>query len=615
MWLEYKALGDQLNPTGVAELAEIRNGVAARMHANEASTKKAALPPKARVAIDRLVSEWIVDDDQCANAAEKPGFKRLFGGATDGAYEGCGCKTVSGHVAKLAVEGKAKTTKLHEIVLVQNKLRLVISADLWSKNGVALLGILSHAILEVKDPKGQLMWQMVEVLAGAIPCKKDRHTGEYVEIATFKELAKYGVSAPTEEIFKSKTDRGSNMLKGYENLDNDPCTDHLIDTSVGSFLEHEAVAPILKKGRAIVGSFNMSTIGKSDLAECQVAVGVATKNLVQDVVTRWSSTFSMCNSLRENQDALMLYAIKKENVASDTFKANSFSIEEWHIANQSCAVLGGLATASNVLEGKNYPTSNMVIPYIYGCIFSLQPESATIQLWDGRPIKATDLHPSVKAAREALHQSLRGFWIVDIKPSRLMFLLICTLLDPRLIELRLPLLTAEVKAQAKAAFLAEYALNWAPVKAKEDEGDKGEGEKGEGEKSEGEKGDGTCGTFTQVGMGSFSDFMQAMDAHGILPAQEPTEQASEVGEAELYLQMSAAPQSTDVLQWWACHKSRFPHLARMAQQFLAVPATSASAERVFSLAGRIFSDLTQNQSDTTLEDRMWAKINRKQVLE
>ena len=61
-----------------------------------------------------------------------------------------------------------------------------------------------------------------------------------MEVATFKELAKYGVNLAVEEIFKSKTDRGSNMLKGYEKLDNDPCTDHLIDTSIGSFLEHEA---------------------------------------------------------------------------------------------------------------------------------------------------------------------------------------------------------------------------------------------------------------------------------------------------------------------------------------------------------------------------------------
>ena len=57
----------------------------------------------------------------------------------------------------------------------------------------------------------------------------------------------------------------------------------------------------------------------------------------------------MSNSLRENQDALMLYAIKKLDVASDTFKANSYTIEEWQVNNQSCAVLGGLAAASNVL--------------------------------------------------------------------------------------------------------------------------------------------------------------------------------------------------------------------------------------------------------------------------
>ena len=109
-----------------------------------------------------------------------------------------------------------------------------------------------------------------------------------------------------------------------------------------------------------------------------------------------------------------------------------------------------------------------------------------------------------------------------------MFLLICNLLDPRLLELRLPLLTTEVKAKAKKAFLAEYALNWAPLKPKENE------DEDEGEKSEGEKVHDTA-AFKQVGMGSFSDFMLAMDAHGILSAQESMEDDSEVGEAEMYL--------------------------------------------------------------------------------
>ena len=235
-------------------------------------------------------------------------------------------------------------------------------------------------------------------------------------------------------------------------------------------------------------------------------------------------------------------------------------------------------------------------------------------MWDGGAIQPKDLHPDVKAARAALHGSLMSHWVDDIPTHRLNFLLICTLLDPRLIELRLPLITAQTRAQARDAFLAEYALNWAPVKAKEKEV---ETPPEEAPSKEDEANCGSCGSMRQVAMGSFSDFMGAMEAHGMIPdagAEEQEEQA-EVGEAEAYLQMQKAPQNADVLQWWASHKSVYPHLARMAQQFLAVPATSASCERVFSLAGRLYGDLTQHQNDCTLEERMWAKINRKQVLQ
>jgi len=625
VWLEYKAEDGELTDVGTQELDNIRSGMRSRMHASDTCTKRPPLPPKARVALDRLLAEWIVDDDQFANAASKPGLKKVLGAISDGAYEGVGVLTIKGHVSKLAVEGKAKATTLHKIV-ENNGLKIVISADLWSKNGVALLGILSHAIIETTNEKGDLVWSMVEVLSGAIPCKKDRHTGEYVEIATFEQLSKLGIAKPVESIFKAKSDRGSNMLKGYEKLSQDPCADHLIDTSVKSYFDHEAVSPTLRKGRATVGSFNSSTIGKSDLGECQTAVGIKIKTLVQDVVTRWASTFAMTNSFRENMDALLLYAVKKLDVASDSFKANCYSMEEWQVNNQTCAVLGGLAAASNVLEGKSYPTSNMIIPYLYGCISSLHFDAPTIQMWDGTSIAATDLHPSVRKAREALHQSLMGFWVTDIDHNRLMFLLICTLLDPRLLELRLPLISPTLKSEAKEAFLAEYSMNWAPLKAplKKDVGDgpstegevEGDSSEGAPKESEGDSNEGSSGKVKQVAMGSFSDFMFAMETHGILPQPEvEVEDKVEVGEAELYLTMSPAPQGTDVLQWWASNKPRFPNLARMAQQFLAVPATSASAERVFSLAGRVFGDLTQNQNDTTLEERMWAKINRKQVLE
>ena len=48
----------------------------------------------------------------------------------------------------------------------------------------------------------------------------------------------------------------------------------------------------------------------------------------------------------------------------------------------------------------------------------------------------------------------------------------------------------------------------------------------------------------------------------------------------------------------------------MARQYLGVPATSASAERLFSLAGRAFDDMRQGMKEEMLEMLMWARVNR-----
>jgi hypothetical protein len=49
--------------------------------------------------------------------------------------------------------------------------------------------------------------------------------------------------------------------------------------------------------------------------------------------------------------------------------------------------------------------------------------------------------------------------------------------------------------------------------------------------------------------------------------------------------------NTDPLEWWTANEINFPVLMVMARQYLGVPATSASVERLFSLAGRAFDDL------------------------
>ena len=109
--------------------------------------------------------------------------------------------------------------------------------------------------------------------------------------------------------------------------------------------------------------------------------------------------------------------------------------------------------------------------------------------------------------------------------------------------------------------------------------------------------------------GSLESFMHSI-SHLNPSSSTPPAAPVQANEARAYLDTVSEPFSQDPLLWWGDHEDEYPHLARMAQQYLGCPATSASAERVFSLAGRLYNDMRQNMTDVTLEERMWAKVNR-----
>ena len=71
------------------------------------------------------------------------------------------------------------------------------------------------------------------------------------------------------------------------------------------------------------------------------------------------------------------------------------------------------------------------------------------------------------------------------------------------------------------------------------------------------------------------------------------EGATEIGVAEdsdefaQYLALPDVPREVDLLEWWRRESVRFPQLARMARQFLVVPASTAGVERAFSKVSRL----------------------------
>jgi len=244
--------------------------------------------------------------------------------------------------------------------------------------------------------------------------------------------------------------------------------------------------------------------------------------------------------------------------------------------------------ASKYLEGKTYPTSNLVLPSIYGCIHMLKSTTPVRRPWNGEALEPSALRPEVSTARELLYKDLVTRWVRDIPPERKRFYYIATVCDPRQKALRFPGVSPQDRETALDWFEAEYISFYAgsdvacATVAAATPGAPGPSKLSKA-------------AHSQHAASSFLDFMANLasvsgrDVLTTADGEEEDEPPLE-NEARRYLSLPDASMNTDILDWWARHQTTFPNLSVMAQQCLGAPATSASAERLFSIAGRVFSD-------------------------
>lgn len=132
--------------------------------------------------------------------------------------------------------------------------------------------------------------------------------------------------------------------------------------------------------------------------------------------------------------------------------------------------------------------------------------------------------------------------------------------------------------------------------------------------------------------GSSRSFLEDFcDVPDVIPSEIPTLSPKERLDDELrryYTFEGGKGELLDPLAWWkvsplstfcTCvlisqiilrqiHSSRFPVLAKMARDFLAIPATSVSVERTFSKSRRICTDLRSSLRAPTVTQSLLTKV-------
>jgi hypothetical protein len=98
--------------------------------------------------------------------------------------------------------------------------------------------------------------------------------------------------------------------------------------------------------------------------------------------------------------------------------------------------------------------------------------------------------------------------------------------------------------------------------------------------------------------------------------QELTKYKTSPGLAVFINREVAGGEMHDPLQeWWKAKASYFPTVWLLAQYYLAIPATSASSERSFSVAGRILNPLAAGSTRSdNFEERYFVKQNMEDYL-
>ena len=75
-----------------------------------------------------------------------------------------------------------------------------------------------------------------------------------------------------------------------------------------------------------------------------------------------------------------------------------------------------------------------------------------------------------------------------------------------------------------------------------------------------------------------------------------------------YLIESLISMNSDPLLFWKGSTLKYPHLSKVANQYLSVTATSAPVERII-IAGKLFRPDRRNLKDKCFENLMFVKCN------
>ena len=388
------------------------------------------------------------------------------------------------------------------------------------------------------------------------------------------------------------TDNASNMdlASRLGEWNSRHCFGHTLQLAIDDGIKMSpGIREMIKSTKAIVAFYNRSTKGTERLTELQEHLSLPKHKLLSDCPTRWNSTYYMLTGLLEQKPAITIMC------ASSAGPRVGLSTAEWCMMSELIQILQPLEEATRELSAEQRVCCSNIIPLPNALLFKLRKnvvDDDETQVPDDDETQVPESQgSSVPTSEESqqvvvgLNASIERRWL-NYEEDRIYS--ICTLLDPRFKEV---CFTSAALVRAKRLFLSIMrALT---------------------------QGDSVTSSASVVNDDQEDVPIKKMkclwDSFDELKKKKSTDlstnQDKDEKELSLYCSAEYIDRKEDPLAWWKGNKSRFPTLARIAREYLAIPAMSTPSERLFSAAGYISSQRRSRLSGENLNQLVFLNKN------
>lgn len=292
--------------------------------------------------LDEALVDMIVKDGQPFSIVEDEGFQNFIK-ILDPSYS-----TPSRKTLKAMVEARYTVTKEKALAEIKQTSAVSLTADMWtSVNMDAYLGVTCHYVSDSLD--------LATVLLG-VQYFPLTHTAANISDAVANLMTEWGI---TEKVCGMVTDGAHNIVASVTqlNIRHIYCFAHMLNLIVKkSLCQTSELENMRSRARKIVAHFKSSSKAKEKLCSIQANMGMPQKKLVQEVETRWNSTYAMLHRLYEQREPL------GAALASLSTDIVPFTADDYAAINQCLTVLRPFYQATVELSEERRVSGSKAIP-------------------------------------------------------------------------------------------------------------------------------------------------------------------------------------------------------------------------------------------------------------